>query len=489
MSKKRACRGGAKTTGEILMRQTRILKNTKMLLWAGLLGIAGTFTSVAAGEDKLGAQALADEAKHLMDSGKTAEACAKLEASLELDSTFTTLMSLGQCYEKVGRLASAYLTYRSAESEATASDQAKRAKTAHDRAEKVVPKMSRLTIRVTPEAAVKGLTVTRNGMNVAQSIWGTPIPVDPGAHDIVAQVGKKKWNQRVDVGGNAAQVYIDIPAFAPQPAPTAVAVVPVAPKAAAPIAARPVAPRPTAAPVAPRPVASVAPPAPKTVAPVATAAPRVAAAPPPAVVAKPVAAPKVAAVAPLPAAPKPVAVAPAPPPAPKAIAAAPPKPVAPVAKPAPVAAPVAAPKPAPVAAAKPPETQVSPKATETAPPEPTTPSERGFFTQQNIGIGVASLGVVGVGLGTYFVLRSNSKENTASAHCPNNVCDPTGFDANDAALSAKKAATWSYIAGGVLMAGGVVLILTEPKHDQVGQLRLHPFVGQNAASLALTGRF
>jgi hypothetical protein len=316
------------------------------------------------------------------------------------------------------------LTYRTAESEATAADQAKRAKTAHDRAEKIAPKLSRLTIRVTPEAAVKGLVVTRNGMNVAQSIWGTPIPVDPGAHDIVAQVGKKKWNQRVDVGGNAAQVYIDIPAFAPQPAPAAVAVVPVAPKAGAPVAARPVAtapaPRPTAAPVAPRPVAAVAPPAAKPVAPIATAAPRVAAVPPPA--------------------PKPVAVAPVPPPAPKAIAAAPPKPIAPVAK------------PAPVAAAKPPEAKVTPKATQTAPPsEPTTPSEGSFFTQQNIGIGVGSLGVVGVGIGTYFVLRSNSKENTASAHCPN--------------------------------------ILTEPKHDQVGQLRLHPFVGQNAASLALTGRF
>src|ERR1700690_2985124 len=238
MNSKRGCQGKPKITGEILMRQTPIFKNTRMLTLPGLLGIAGTFTSVAAGEDKLGAQALVDEAKHLMESGKTSEACAKFEASLELDSTFTTLMSLGQCYEKVGRLASAYLTYRSAESDATASDQAKRAKTAHDHAEKIAPRMSRLTIRVTPEAAVKGLTVPRNGMNVAQSIWGTAIPVDPGPHDIVAQVGKKKWNQRVDVGGNAAQVYIDVPAFAPQPAPAAVAVVPVAPKAVAPVAAK-----------------------------------------------------------------------------------------------------------------------------------------------------------------------------------------------------------------------------------------------------------
>jgi hypothetical protein len=88
------------------MRQTPIYKNTRMLMVAGLLGIAGTFTSVAAGEDKLGAQALFDEAKHLMDSGKTAEACAKFEASLELDSTFTTLTPIltEPKHDQVGQL-------------------------------------------------------------------------------------------------------------------------------------------------------------------------------------------------------------------------------------------------------------------------------------------------------------------------------------------------------------------------------------------------
>jgi hypothetical protein len=113
-----------------------------------------------------------------------------------------------------------------------------------------------------------------------------------------------------------------------------------------------------------------------------------------------------------------------------------------------------------------------------------------------MGIGVAALGVVGVGVGTFFVLRSNSKENTANAHCGTAIgnpdptqCDAMGISANDSALSAKKTATWSYVAGGALMAGGIVLILTEPKHDQVGQLRLHPFVGDNAGSLMLSGRF
>ncbi len=428
---------------------------------AGFLGIAGTVTSVAVGQDKLGAQALFDEAKHLMDTGKTAEACPKFEASLQLDSNnTTTLMSLAQCYEKLGRLASAYLTYRSAESEATDAEQTKRAKTAHDKAEKLFPKLSRLTIRVTPEANVKGLQVSRNGMNVAPAIWGTPIPVDPGQHEVVAQVGGKKWKQRVDVGGDAAQVFIDIPAFAPTPAPV---VAPV-PKAGATGAARPaatavapaarpvavaVAPRPTATAVAtvvPKPSVAVAP-----VAPIATVAPK--------------------AVAPVATVPPKPTVAAVTPPAPKALAA------APITN-------------SPVQAA--PKTNIAKAGAAAAPMLPAEPrdtSEGGWLTQQTIGIGVASLGVVGLGVGTYFVLRSNSKESTASAHCPANECDPVGFDANNAALSAKKAATWSYIAGGALVAGGVVLILTEPKRDQVGQLQLHPFVASNAGSLTLTGLF
>ena len=109
---------------------------------------------------------------------------------------------------------------------------------------------------------------------------------------------------------------------------------------------------------------------------------------------------------------------------------------------------------------------------------------------------MASLGVVGVGVGTYFMLRSNSKEKTANENCglggDPNLCNQTGIEANDAALSAKKAATWSYIAGGALITGGVVLIvvdvLTESK-QATGRLQLHPFVGSNAGSLTLTGTF
>lgn len=103
------------------------------------------------------------------------------------------------------------------------------------------------------------------------------------------------------------------------------------------------------------------------------------------------------------------------------------------------------------------------------------------------------MGVVGLGFGTYFMLRSHSKDNTASEHCgiggDPNLCDSVGVEANDSALSAKKMSTWSFVAGGALVAGGVVLVLTAPQSSSVAQLRLHPLVGANAASLTLTGGF
>src|SRR6188474_1578744 len=62
--------------------------------------------------DEPAAKALFDQGKTLFAEGKYGEACAKLEASFKLAALSSTRGLLGACYEKVGRLASAWAAYR-----------------------------------------------------------------------------------------------------------------------------------------------------------------------------------------------------------------------------------------------------------------------------------------------------------------------------------------------------------------------------------------
>ena len=57
------------------------------------------------------ADALFDEGLKAMDAGDHAAACAKFGESQRLDPAAGTLLHLGNCYEKVGKTASAWATF------------------------------------------------------------------------------------------------------------------------------------------------------------------------------------------------------------------------------------------------------------------------------------------------------------------------------------------------------------------------------------------
>src|SRR4030095_15910449 len=99
----------------------------------------------ASASDKASAEALFDEALRAMKEGKYAEACPKLENSQRIDPGVGTLLYLGECYEKIGRTASAWATFREAASQAEAGGQTKRAKAARERIAKLDSKLSYLT--------------------------------------------------------------------------------------------------------------------------------------------------------------------------------------------------------------------------------------------------------------------------------------------------------------------------------------------------------
>jgi hypothetical protein len=169
-----------------------------------------------ADNDAAAAQALFDEAKALTAAGKYEEACPKFLASLKLDQKPGAAINLADCYEKSGKLASAWARYVEAATLAERVHQADRQQYAKDHASVLEPLLSRLTIAVA--APVSGMQVRRDGEPIDAAVLGSALPVDAGQHVIeVTAPGKKPWSSTVTVAAGAAQVKIDVPTLEDAP--------------------------------------------------------------------------------------------------------------------------------------------------------------------------------------------------------------------------------------------------------------------------------
>jgi serine/threonine-protein kinase len=179
-------------------------------------------------EDLARADALFNAAKALLDAGQYADACAKFAESKRLAPGLGVTLYLADCYERIGRTASAWTEFRSAEGLARERND-KRSDVARGRAQALEPKLDRLTITVAPTLPQAGLQVLRDGAVVSPEEWGLAVPVDPGDHVVVvSSPGHAQRTIPAHVGADAptATVRIDrledsspTPAPAPVPAP------------------------------------------------------------------------------------------------------------------------------------------------------------------------------------------------------------------------------------------------------------------------------
>jgi serine/threonine-protein kinase len=165
-------------------------------------------TAHAETRDPLAAEALFDEARGLMQAGRYEEACPKLEASQRLDPGVGTLLNLGDCYEHVGRTASAWLRFREAASAAVSAGQTEREQIARERALALEGKIAKLVVRP-PARPADSLQIARDGSPIDPALWGQAIPVDPGPHEIEASAPHKKpWRTTIEVTPNAVEVAV-----------------------------------------------------------------------------------------------------------------------------------------------------------------------------------------------------------------------------------------------------------------------------------------
>src|SRR5262245_23680809 len=101
-----------------------------------------------ASADAAAAQALFDEARELMAQGQPRDACPKFEEGQRLDPALGTQLNLANCYERLGKLASAYTWFSRVAAGARAAGQGQRAEVAQARADALRPKLTKLVIVV-----------------------------------------------------------------------------------------------------------------------------------------------------------------------------------------------------------------------------------------------------------------------------------------------------------------------------------------------------
>jgi hypothetical protein len=156
------------------------------------------------------AHVLFEEGRRLMGDKKYELACPKLEDSQRLDPGMGTLFNLADCWEHIGRTASAWVRFLEVAETARASNDKLREKAARDRAIKLEPKLAKITIQVERHGS-SGLRVLKDGSLVGACEWGTAVPIDPGEHMVEASApGKEPKTLRINVAVGEAKV-VSIP--------------------------------------------------------------------------------------------------------------------------------------------------------------------------------------------------------------------------------------------------------------------------------------
>jgi hypothetical protein len=136
-------------------------------------------------DSKVLAGQLFEQARDLAKAGKWAEACPIFEASLRYDAALGTRLNLATCYEKTGRLATAWALFRDVAGLARGAGDSARERYALEQATALQPRLPRLLI-AGPTNPPTGLTVQRDGQPFDLATLGTPLYVDPGLHEVTA---------------------------------------------------------------------------------------------------------------------------------------------------------------------------------------------------------------------------------------------------------------------------------------------------------------
>jgi hypothetical protein len=205
---------------------------------AALVPLLFSRFAVAQGSDRAVAEELFRQGQSLMQAQRFAEACPKLAESQRLDPGTGTLLNLGVCHEREGKLASAWAEYNDVLTLAQRDGREDRVAYARERIAAIEPRLSRLKIELSAASDIPTLEVQLDGNVVGRPTLGVALPVDPGTHRVAASAsGKRPWETSVTVPTGPAEIVVALPVLTDAPTEP---VAPAAPGAASnPTADRP----------------------------------------------------------------------------------------------------------------------------------------------------------------------------------------------------------------------------------------------------------
>jgi tetratricopeptide (TPR) repeat protein len=168
----------------------------RLLAVVCMMHVTSAASVARADETNATAEELFQQARALVDAGNYAEACPKLEQSQKLEPAVGTQFNLADCWEHVGRTASAHAMFLHVASIARAAGKFERERSARERANAIEPKLARVKLAV--RATAPGLELRIDDAPIEKARWGEPFPIDPGHHVLRATApGRTAWETRV----------------------------------------------------------------------------------------------------------------------------------------------------------------------------------------------------------------------------------------------------------------------------------------------------
>jgi tetratricopeptide (TPR) repeat protein len=189
------------------------------LALAGAIWLLPSAAAAVSAADSAAAQALFDDAKKLMAEGNHAAACPKLEESQRLDPGIGTLFNLANCYEQLGKAASAWSLFLEVAASARATGQSEREQVARERAAALAPKLAKIVIHVPHADKTPGVAIKRGDATVGKAAWGSAVPADAGAHTVTASApGYRTWTSEVTISAGGELLEVTVPELEREPA-------------------------------------------------------------------------------------------------------------------------------------------------------------------------------------------------------------------------------------------------------------------------------